>query len=102
MLKHFICVIKHYPLGSYTLCGNIERIYNKHIGNDESEMADMCDYLNKKKPNIFSKFWWNKDFKKFGSVFSYWWNKSILVERKRFLRHIICDLKKEIKELKKK
>ena len=72
------------------ICSNIDHLWNKDLISDE-EYNVLSDDFKRRKPNIFSKFYWNEYYT--GGV--YWWANHSLgdEQRKLFLQHIIKKLK---------
>ncbi len=57
----------------------------------------LLDDFRLRKPNMFSRFYWNKSYIKSSAVWHYWWSCSIddagNAQRKKFLLHLVKKLK---------
>lgn len=90
-LKELYEILLNYSVNN-GICHNIDDIYAiSRISYKEYELLKRD--FNKRKPFIFSKFFWHKSFQKFSHGYSYWWNgKESNEQRKLFIQHIINTL----------
>lgn len=75
------------------ICLCISSLYSWSTINSKEHDLLLKDFESKK-PNIFSKFFWNSSYNHFSSLGHYWWtndNKGN-EQRKLFIQHIIDNL----------
>lgn len=76
---------------SKSICSIITETWHNELIS-ECEFVILLNDLSTRKPNIFSRFWWNKDFNQIRDRF--WWklNEEGQQQRIKFLEHIISKL----------
>jgi len=75
------------------ICHCISRLYGwGTISLEEHEL--LLEDFESKKPNMFSKFFWNRNYNHLSRLKHYWWtnDKKGNEQRKLFIQHIIDNL----------
>ena len=75
------------------ICHCINRLYGLDTISLEEHNLLLKDFESKK-PNIFSKFFWNSNYNQLSRKSHYWWknDKKGNEQRKLFIQHIINNL----------